>query len=179
MKITGSIKDITIGLDGKAQVTLTVNEKSSFLQGADELVGKDKLNIELKPFKAKRSLDANAYFFVLADKLADKLGTTKEDVYRNAIRNISGVSEIVCVRDKAAQHLCEVWGQNGLGYQTETFPSKIEGCTNVVLYYGSSTYDTAQMSRLISNVVQDCKAVGIETMTPNEIARMLAMWEAK
>lgn len=179
MKVTGTIKDVSLGLDGKAQVTLTINENNTLIQSLDELSAAEKLSFEFKPYRQKRSLDANAYFFVLADKLADKLGTTKEEVYKNAIRNISGVSEIVCVRDKAAQHLCEVWGQNGLGYQTETFPSKIEGCTNVVLYYGSSTYDTAQMSRLISNVVQDCKAVGIETMTPNEIARMLAMWEGR
>lgn len=67
---------------------------------------------------------------------------------------------------------------NGLGWQTDTIPSKLEGCTNVVLYYGSSTYDTEQMSRLIDIVVQDCKALGIETKTPDEIANMLSLWEA-
>ena len=43
---------------------------------------------------------------------------------------------------------------------------------NVVFSYGSSTYDTAQMSRLIDNIVQDCKAVGIETLTPSELAKL-------
>lgn len=42
----------------------------------------------------------------------------------------------------------------------------------MLLYYGSSTYDGAQMARLIDNIVQDCKAVGIETMTPDELARL-------
>ena len=55
-------------------------------------------------------------------------------------------------------------------------PSKIEGCTNVILYYGSSTYNTEQMSRLINLVVEDCKAQGVETMTPDEINRMLSLW---
>jgi hypothetical protein len=179
MKVTGTIKDVSLGLDGKAQVTLTINEKNTLIQSLDELSAAEKLSFEMKPYRAKRSLDANAYFFVLADKLAEKLNTTKEDVYKNAIRNIAGVSEIVCVKDSAAKKLCEVWEQSGLGYQTETFPSKIEGCTNVVLYYGSSTYDSAQMTRLIDHVVQDCKAVGIETKTPNEIAQMLALWEGR
>jgi hypothetical protein len=48
-------------------------------------------------------------------------------------------------------------------------PSKINGCTNVILYYGSSTYNTAQMSLLIDHLVQDAKALGIETMTPQEL----------
>ena len=55
--------------------------------------------------------------------------------------------------------------------------SKLPGCTNVILYYGSSTYDSKQMARLIDNIIQDCKAVGIETATPAEIDAMKARWE--
>jgi hypothetical protein len=44
-------------------------------------------------------------------------------------------------------------------------------------YYGSSSYDTAEMSRLIDLVVQDCKALDIETDTPEQIALRLARWE--
>ena len=47
---------------------------------------------------------------------------------------------------------------------------------NVTLYYGSSTYDTEQMSRLIDNVVQDCKALDIETETPERLAMMMEAW---
>lgn len=131
---------------------------------------------ELVRQKKKRSLDANAYFFVLADKLAEKLNIPKEDIYRNCIKEIGGVSDVVCVRNDAVEKLCEGWRHNGLGWQTDTFPSKIEGCTNVILYYGSSTYDTEQMSRLINNIVEDCKIQGIETRTPDEIADMLSLW---
>ena len=121
-------------------------------------------------------MDANAYFFVLADKLAEKLNTTKEEVYRNAIKQIGGVSETVCVKDQAVERLCEGWRKNGIGWQTDTLPSKIPGCTNVILYYGSSTYDTKQMSLLLQNIIEDCKAQGIPTETPNEIARLKALW---
>ena len=135
-------------------------------------------NYEIEQKRKKRSLDANAYFFVLADKLAEKLNIPKEEIYRSCIKEIGGVSEIVCVKNEAVEKLCEGWRHNGLGWQTDTIPSKLEGCTNVVLYYGSSTYDTEQMSRLIDIVVQDCKALGIETKTPDEIANMLSLWEA-
>lgn len=131
---------------------------------------------EIVKQKKKRSLDANAYFFVLADKLSEKLNIPKEEIYRNCIKEIGGVSEIVCVKNEAVQKLCEGWRHNGLGWQTDTMPSKLEGCTNVVLYYGSSTYNTEQMSRLIENIIEDCKAQDIETKTPNEIADMLSLW---
>lgn len=180
MRLTGKIVGANIDFrTNKPCLTLEVNERNDFESLVDEMRDKDKLSIEVKPYRERRSLDANAYFFVLADKLAEKLNITKEEVYRNAIKQIGGVSETVCVKDQAVTRLCEGWRNNGLGWQTDTFPSKIKGCTNVILYYGSSTYDTAQMSRLIDNVVQDCKAVGIETCPPDEIARLLSLWDGR
>ena len=60
---------------------------------------------------------------------------------------------------------------------TDTIPSKLEGCTNVILYYGSSTYDTAQMARLIDLIVQDCRALGVETLPPYKLAAMVEEWK--
>ena len=57
------------------------------------------------------------------------------------------------------------------------FQSKLPGCTNVILYYGSSSYDTEQMSSLIDLLVDDCKAQGIETATPDELARYKEEWK--
>lgn len=133
-------------------------------------------NYEIERKAKKRSLDANAYFFVLADKLSSAVNIPKTDIYRAYIKEIGGVSETVCVKTEAVDKLCENWERNGLGWQTEITPSKIKGCTNVILYYGSSTYNTEQMSRLINLVVEDCKIQGIETKTPDEIANMLSLW---
>ena len=135
-----------------------------------------KYSVEIKEYRARRSLDANAYCFVLLDKLSVALGESKEELYRNYIKEIGGNSEVVCVLDSAVDKLRQGWEHNGLGWQTETFPSKIEGCTNVVLYYGSSIYDTAQMSRLIDLIIQDCKACGIETLPPERLAAMVEQW---
>lgn len=136
-------------------------------------------NYEIQRKRKKRSNDANAYFFTLADKLAEKLNIPKTEIYRNYIKEIGGVSETVCVRNEAVEKLCEGWKHNGLGWQTDTIPSKIQGCTNVILYYGSSTYNTEQMSRLINLIVEDCKVQGIETRTPDEIADLLSLWESE
>lgn len=134
-------------------------------------------SLTVKPYRKKRSLDANAYCFVLIDKIAHAMRLTKEEVYREAIRNIGGNSEVVCVQDEAVDRLCQSWSRNGLGWLTETFPSKLEGCTNVRLYFGSSTYDTKQMSVLIDHVIQEAKSLGIETMTPAEIDEMITRFE--
>lgn len=135
-----------------------------------------KYSVEIKEHKKSRSLDANGYFWTLLDQLSEKVNIPKTEIYRNYIRELGGVSEIVCVKNEAVRNLRDGWQHNGIGWQTDTMPSKIEGCTNVILYYGSSTYDTAQMSRLINICVDDCKSVGIETKTPNEIAKMLSLW---
>ena len=179
MKVTGAIKDVSIGLDGKAQVTLTINEKSTFLQGADELAKLEKVSVELKPYRAKRSLDANAYAWVLLDKLSEKMNIPKVTLYREIIKDVGGNNETVCVTNGAVERLCEGWKSNGIGWITETFPSKIEGCTNVVLYFGSSTYDTAQMHRFLQICIELCEEQNIDTITPNEKARLLALWEQR
>ena len=170
-ELTGTIDSTAISMDGKPLITFKVNEYRDCMKMAQELTG-DSITIKVTKQRKKRSLDSNAYFWILVDKLSQRLNLPKEDIYRNAIRNIGGVSEVVCVRNEAVEKLCSGWSKNGLGWSTDTMPSKIDGCTNVVLYYGSSTYNQEQMTRLIDNIVQDCKAVGIETLTPIELARL-------
>lgn len=133
-------------------------------------------DVTIKRYKKRRSLDANAYFWVLANRLAEKTGIAKTDIYRSYIREIGGNSDTVCVLASAAEKLCTGWEKHGAGWVSESMPSKIPGCVNVTLYYGSSTYDTAQMSRLIDLAVEDCKAQGIETMTPEELERLKGEW---
>ena len=177
MKITGRIVGANIDFrTNKPCLTLEVNERNDFEALVDEMRDKDKLSIEVKPFRQRRSLDANAYAWVLMDRLATALSKSKAEIYRDYIRDIGGNSETVCVKNSAVERLCEGWQKNGIGWQTETFESKISGCTNVILYYGSSTYDSAQMSRLLDLIIQDCKELGIPTETPNEIARLKALW---
>lgn len=158
-----------------AWLCLKVNETApahSFV-----LKQKDRVyDLEVKEHREKRSLDANAYAWVLMDKLAEATHLPKEDIYREAIRNIGGNTEIVCAKSAAAEKLRECWSRNGLGWLTDEMPSKIPGCTNVVLYYGSSTYDTKQMSRLIDNLVADCGALDIETLSPDRLAVMMQEW---
>ena len=163
-----------MSVSGKQRLTLELD--ADFREDYDQLHDAA-VEVTVKKYHKSRSLDANAYAWVLIDKLAQRTRLSKAEVYRNAIRTIGGVSETVCVVDKAVDRLCQGWSRNGLGWQTETFPSKIEGCTNVTLYYGSSAYDTEQMSALIDSLVQECRAVGIETMPPEQLESLIRSYK--
>lgn len=160
---------------GNRRQIVTIELDGDFREAFDSLHGKP-VDVTVKPYRRKRSLDANAYAWKLMDMLAAAMGTTKEAVYREAIRQIGGVSETVCVKAEAADMLCEGWTHNGLGWQCERVPSKLKGCINVILYYGSSSYDTAQMSRLIDQLIQDCHELEIETKSPEELESLLNDW---
>lgn len=136
-------------------------------------------NYEITQTRKKRSLDANAYCFVLLDRLSAELCVPKEELYRRYIKEIGGVSDILCVQNKALDKFKREWESKGLGWQTEEFHSKLDGCTNVIVYYGSSSFDTKQMSRLIDSIVADCKSIGIETRNPQEIASLLEEWNER
>ena len=176
MKLT--FTDARVQYEDGVWLCLKVNEPAparSFVLGKKPRL----YDCELKEHREKRSLDANAYAWVMMDKLAEATNIPKEDIYREAIRNIGGNTETVCVKAKAAAKIRESWSRNGLGWLTDETPSKLPGCTNVILYYGSSTYDTRQMSRFIDNLVSDCKALGIETLTPEKLAAMTQEWGEK
>jgi len=176
-EFVGRMLPITISYGtGKPIVSFEVEkDHQSLFQMYEELKTAERLTIKVGKFSKKRSLDANAYCWVLIGKLAEKLNVPRTEIYRSAVKEI-GASDTVCVQDKAVGSLCDAWSRNGIGWVTDTFPSKIAGCTNVILYYGSSTYDVPTMCRLIDIIVQDCKAVGIETRSEEEINSLLGAW---
>lgn len=129
--------------------------------------------------KNTRSLDANAYAWVLIGKLAEAVGLPRLEVYRDAVRNVGGNISTGCFAAADVPKIRAAWEVNRLGRQTEIIASKLPGCVNIIFYEGSSEFDSQTMSRLIDNLVQDCKAVGIETMPPDKLAALLGEWEGK
>ena len=167
------LHDLSLARDGGYLLTIATRENIGPL--FDELHETD-VDVTVKKHREKRSLDANAYFWVLVDRLAEKTQISKTDIYRRYIREIGGNHEMVCVIDSAVEKLRNGLEHNGLGWQTDTMPSRIPGCTNVILYYGSSTYNIRQMSHLIDMAVQDCQEQNIETLSPEKLAGMMEEW---
>jgi len=126
---------------------------------------------EIKAKKKGRSLDANAYCWVLAGKIAESkdILVRKDDVYLQAIRDY-GVSTVMPIQDELLNDILRWHVDGGLGNQYRILgKSKFPGYTNVQFYYGSSSYDQKQFSKLIDGLIEDCKDLGIPTDTPEEI----------
>lgn len=145
---------------------------------AGEFDPQKKYTVTIKEFRKKRSLDANAYAWVLMNKLSDKLNMGVRDLYRHYIPDIPENSQVVCVPTEAVEKLQSGWEHNGIGWCSDTLKSKLPGCTNVVLYYGSSTFDQKQMGVLLDLIIADCKQVGVEYLTPEELERLKGEWDA-
>lgn len=122
--------------------------------------------LSIDKVKVKRSNDANSYFWQLVGQLSAKINVSPEDIYRTYIKDIGGNYEVVPIRNDAVDTWIRNWRSKGIGWQCDVIgDSKLDGYTNVICYYGSSTYDTKQMSRLINLCVEDCKEQGIDTDT--------------
>jgi len=177
MKSVGTIEDISIDYKTqKPKILIVLNEREC-ISSLEELK-EDKLSVEIKKYRNKRSLDANAYMWVLISKLEEKVNISKDVIYRDAIKNI-GVYEVIPVKNEAVDRFIEAWTKNGLGWVCETTKSKLDGYTNILAYYGSSTYNTAEMSRLIDLIVQECRQLNIETMSKSELDSLIESWDRK
>ena len=154
-------------------IVLTLGVPSIYAKGIETIVGNFRPNTEyeLKPYKQKRSLSANAYAWVLMDKLADKLRTTKEEIYRQAVSQVGVFEEIRVTSPEAGQRFKRVWQNNGLGWLTKTIDE-----TTILAYYGSSTYDTKQMHRLVDYLQEECAEQNIEVRPQWEVDAMLKEW---
>lgn len=135
---------------------------------------KDK-KFEIKEHKTKRSLNANAYAWTLIGKIANVIGNTKEEVYKEYIKN-KGIYRIITIDKKAAPTFIKVWEDRGLGWLCERSETKIAGLVDVIAYYGTSSYNTKQMAGFIDYIVQEAKELDIETLTPDEIERLKTSW---
>lgn len=178
LTIENEIKVVTDYSTGKPCLVIPLLEgQAQELREGLSALG-EKLTLIVKKFRKHRSLDANAYCWVLCEKLACAMGITKDEVYREAIKDV-GAHEVFPLSDEAVDRYIEGWAHNGIGWIAEIIgKSKIEGYTNVRTYYGSSAYNTMEMSRLLEQLINDCKAQGIETDPPGVIADRLRQWEA-
>ncbi len=169
------LHDLSVARDGGWLLTIRTNENVGGL--FDELHECD-VDVTVKKYRKKRSLDANAYFWVLANRLAEKLRIDANGIYRSYVPDIGGSYEVVPVREDKIDAWEKVWCSGHIGRMIEDMgPCRnIKGYHYIRSYISSSDYDTAQMSQLIELVVADCEEQGIETMTPRELDALVSRW---
>lgn len=158
-------------------LTMSRHEALQAFKTLKEVVAKGKhLSVEIKQYRAKKSLDANNYCWLLCQKIAEVIHSTKEEVYQKAIRDV-GQFEIMPIRNDAVETFIYRWSAKGLGWHAEVLDdSKLDGYKKIIGYFGASVYDSKEMSVLIDYIVDECKELNIETLTPSEIERLKAEW---
>lgn len=161
--------------DNGCLVQFITNDVKAAVNALKDVTEGVEMEVTIRPKRKKRSLDANAYLWVLLDKIAQMIRSTKLEVYRELIRDV-GVFDYILIPTKAAAGFVKTWNERGDGWIAETEESKIKGTTKIKCYYGSSTYDTKQMSRLIDEAVYQATELGIETMPDEELRKLEEEW---
>lgn len=178
MKFTGTLKEPMISFSTRRPM-IVFEPDQDFAGAYEELRNKDKLMIEIKAYKKKRSLDANAYYWVLITKLAKRLNTSNSELHNEMLSHY-GFPELIdgqlariplpdteeaekMIKMSTAYHLRPttqiIGGKDGIAYRT------------YILLRGSSSYNTEEMARLIEGLISECKGAGMpdaEIMTPDE-----------
>lgn len=153
-------------LSTKGNAFIDVAEMKAIIAKGKELV------VEIKQYRHKRSLDSNAYLWVLLNEMATVLKTNKDELYLEVLSRY-GVFTHVIVKPEIVSRVIEQWRTaRELGEVT------INGKTGIQIqcYFGSSSYNTAEMSKLLEGVVSEAKELGVNTVTPKEMEQMHKAW---
>lgn len=129
-------------------------------------------DFDIKEHRDKRSKNANAYSWVLISKIAEALHSDKDTIYLQELQKY-GVFTHIIVKPSAVDKFKNEWR-----YVEDLGNVSINGNTGnqFKCYFGSSNYDTKEMARFIDGIVEDCKDLNIETMTPQEIELLKKEW---
>ena len=166
-KITGALIDFATG---KPKLELSVNEVNDFKQLVDEMKDKERLSIEVKQYREKRSLNANNYAWKLITEIANILRASKEEIYLCMLRRY-GQSELISV-------LSHIPIEHYVRYFEEAGESTLNGklFKHYRVFKGSSEFDSREMAIFIDGIISEAKNLNIQTETPNQIAEMKARW---
>lgn len=140
--------------------------------------------VEIKRKTKSRSLNANSYCWLIAQKIAVELSknsyTTKEDVYKKAIKDC-GHFTYVPVREDAVERYITIWQAHGIGWIAEDAGEckSLQGYHNIMCYHGSSAYNTKEMARLIDCLTDECNQLGIQLEPSEYIQSLIEGWESE
>lgn len=177
MRIAAKGLRLQYASDGRVEVVVTTDSRKLDISKPLQVLANDKpLEVELKQCRPPRSNDANAYLWVLCKQIAEAVGTTKELVYQQHIRDV-GQFDFLPVVAEGVDTFIARWGARGLGWFAEVMePSKLPGYVKVIAYYGSSVYNSREMAVLLDEVINTCRELDIETLPPGDVALLKEAW---
>jgi hypothetical protein len=163
----GRLCDISLGITNRKQ-KITIELDEDFRTRYDELKDKE-LEVTVKPFRKKRSLDQNSYAWVLIGKIADKLRANKDDIYLTMLKRY-GQGGVIKVAPKSEGAIL-----NALKYYEQHEKLYTETEKYYRFWVGSSAYNTEEMTIFVDGVISEAKEMGIETLTPDELLEMRSL----
>ena len=175
MDLTGRLCEVSRDyITKKPMVKFLVNEN---LDGIESLDGKD-LKIKVTKATNPRSLDANAYFHVLCDKLRQKLGLSMahmKNILITSYGQIEYISEgqaLIYKTNAPVEYIQELEEAH-----MKFMKVGDDGAFWYKVYRGSHTYDSHEMHILLEGTIREAQDQGIETKTPDEIKRLEELWK--
>lgn len=173
LELHGQIASLQMTLDKQQLLTFRLTNDATAQY--DELVDKD-LDITVKVHREKRSKNANSYAWTLIKELSQKANIEPIEIYRNYILGL-GIFKQFEINEKAVDTFIKSWEMHGYGWICQKIDyAEHDGFVILNAYYGSSTYNTKQMAKLIDNLVNDCKLQGIQVMSASEIDLLKREW---
>lgn len=144
-------------------------ELEQFLPNMVDAIKDCCLRLSVKKWKEKRSLDANAYYWVINSKMAQQLGTTPEELHELLLQRYglldSDGSGHISITVKAKVDMKRIDGHWKLYKMSHDGKWK-----SYMRIRGTSEYDTAEMAYFLERVIEEAKEMGIQTESPNKIA---------
>ena len=168
--VVGDLDGIKETLEGETILLLTIKE-SERTEALNKLVG-HKVVVDIKKHSAKRSLNANNYFWALCTEIANACGTNKDEIYNLMLSRYGQYTDIEC-------EATAVDSVKRLFRYSEILHEDFITCGSKVTlrgYIGSSSYTSKEMSILINGVKAECDDYGIETWSQEEIDRLIDEW---
>ena len=155
---------------------LTLKLDGDFRSQYDKLKDSD-VEVSIDKYREKRSLDANALAWVMIHKIAANTHEEPIITYRKLIKDFSVKTHVVCVQAEHAEKEISDFCAGHMGRMVDVGESKIPGCVILHKKYGSSSFDSAQMSAFIDIIMEQCRELGIETRREEEIQSILKEWK--
>ena len=153
--------------------------QASLIKVQQDLLKGKKIDIEIKEHREQRSLNANAYFHLLVDKLAKALNISAEECKVKMVLDY-GTIDTDEQGLKIGFKLLESISIDKVCKYAKKIGTVVENGRNFnqyIVYKPTHEYNSKEMATLINGVVEECKQVGIETKTPLEIAELCNLWE--
>lgn len=171
MQLLGSIKDLSLDFQtNTANLTLSITNKAAAMQAYDDLKDVEKLDIEIKKYREKRSVNANSLLWKLCNEIANVLRTDKDSVYLEMLKRYGQSSVVSVLSTVDISGYFKYYDVFGTGYV------KGKEFTHYKIYKGSSEYDSREMSILLDGVIDEAKGMGIEVLSEQELSLIKSEW---